>query len=253
MILSGHQPAYLPWLGLFHKMTLADAFCIVDDVTYSKDFINRNAVKTARGRLWLTVPVDAHGTKRICDVRIVGSSWRRKHVRTIVSSYSKAPYFGTYAPEILSVIAKPHAFLSEFTNELLRLLTQLLGFGVNFIVASDYDFAGRKSEYVLNVCSRLGASAYVFGSHGRQYVNEQILRAGGVEPIFQEYRHPVYRQRYGAFVPRLSVIDLLFNEGPRSLGILLRDNQPAHLAASGDAVIFQSTACMGNGVCSPDN
>ncbi len=235
MILSGHQPAYLPWLGLFHKMTLADEFFIVDTVAYSKDFINRNLVKTAQGPLWLTVPVDTHGAKRICDVRIVGNGWRRKHVRTIGTSYSKAPYFDAFAPEILRVIAKPHGFLSELTNELLLLLTHQLGLDVKFIVASDYDFAGRKSEYVLNVCRGLGASAYVFGSHGRHYVDEQMLRAGGVQAIFQEYRHPVYRQRYGAFVPRLSIIDLLFNEGPRSLEILLRGNQTSPFAAAGEA------------------
>ena len=42
--------------------------------------------------------------------------------------------------------------------------------------------------------------------------------------IFQEYQHPLYTQLYNAFIPNLSVIDLLFNEGPDSLEIILSGN-----------------------------
>lgn len=225
MILSGHQPAYLPWLGLFHKMTLADAFCVLDTVNYSKDFINRNLIKTARGPLWLSVPVDAHGAKRICDVRIADGIWHRKHLKSIEYAYSRAPFFADYAPDVMKLIAKPYGFLCDLTNEMTRLLAGMLGLNVRFFCASDYEFAGRKTEYVVNMCRRLGAQAYVFGSQGREYVDEEALRAAGVEAFFQDYRHPLYRQLHGAFVPRLSIIDLLFNEGPRSLEILLRGNQ----------------------------
>ena len=106
-----------------------------------------------------------------------------------------------------------------------RLLAGMLGLNVRFFSASDYEFDGRKTEYVVDMCRRLGAWGYVFGSQGREYVDEEALRAAGIEAFFQEYRHPVYQQLHGAFVPRLSIIDLLFNEGPRSLEILLRENQ----------------------------
>ena len=99
-----------PWLGLFHKMTLADAFCVLDTVDYSKDFINRNLIKTARGPLWLSVPVDAHGAKRICDVRIADGIWRRKHLKSIEYAYSRAPFFADYAPDVMKLIAKPYGF-----------------------------------------------------------------------------------------------------------------------------------------------
>jgi len=164
MILSGHQPAYLPWLGQFHKMAISDAFCILDTFAYSKDFVNRNRVKTAQGSCWLSVPVDAHGAKRICDVRIASDSWRRKHMLTIQHAYAKAEYFESYAPAIFDVIAKRHRFLADLTNDLVRLLARALGLDVNFLVASDYDFAGGKSEYVVDMCRKAGASYYVFGA-----------------------------------------------------------------------------------------
>jgi hypothetical protein len=42
----------------------------------------------------------------------------------------------------------------------------------------------------------------------------------GIKVLFQEYHHPVYEQKFGAFEPFMSVLDLLFNHGPESLGIL---------------------------------
>ena len=58
MILTAHQPVYLPWLGLFHKIALSDAFVWFDDVQYQKrDWNNRNKIKTNSGPAWLTVPV----------------------------------------------------------------------------------------------------------------------------------------------------------------------------------------------------
>ena len=62
IILSAHQPVYLPWLGLFHKIALADIFCVFDIVQYQrKDFNNRNKIKTSAGPICLTVPVKSSG------------------------------------------------------------------------------------------------------------------------------------------------------------------------------------------------
>lgn len=221
MILSAHQPAYLPWLGYFEKMAKSDAFCLLDTAQFSKgDFINRNRIKTRTGVIWLTVPVHSVGTHRICDVRISGGSWRNKHVNSIRHAYRNTPFYQNYAPELCRVLTARHSYLSELTNTLVRLISGWLGLEKRLIVASDYDFAGKKSEYILEICRRLGASSFLFGTQGRTYCDLQVFAAAGIEVRFQDYAHPVYRQRYGAFVPRLSIIDLLFNEGPRSLEIL---------------------------------
>ena len=87
MILTAHQPVYLPWLGLFHKIALADAFCYFDNVQYQiKDFNGRNKIKTINGPIWLTVPVKSKGyrDKKINDIEIDNSQdWSKKHWKTM--------------------------------------------------------------------------------------------------------------------------------------------------------------------------
>ena len=57
-ILTAHQPVYMPWLGLFHKIAISDTFVWFDDVQYqSKEWDNRNKIKTSHGPLWISIPV----------------------------------------------------------------------------------------------------------------------------------------------------------------------------------------------------
>ena len=74
------------------------------------------------------------------------------------------------------------------------------------------------------MCKKLRADKYIFGAQGRNYADVQKFIEFGVEPYFQDYRHPEYKQLYGEFLPYLSVVDLILNEGPNSLSIILSGN-----------------------------
>ena len=99
-ILTAHQPVYLPWLGMMHKISLADAFVYFDDVQYQKkDWNNRNKIKTAHSDIWLTVPVLSknHFQLKLTDVLINNEvPWRKKHFKSISLAYKKARYFEKY-------------------------------------------------------------------------------------------------------------------------------------------------------------
>jgi len=216
-------------LGFFHKAALSDTLCVVDAAAYSRyDFINRNRIKTADGPLWLTVPVHVLGPqRRIRDLRIAGTSWQRKHVAAIRQSYGKSPYFNQYAIELESLLLKKRAFLCDLNNDLLRFFLRILAIPVKMVASSDYHLTGKGSEFVLDMCRKLGAATFIFGSHGRDYADVAAFRGAGVEVVFQEYHHPVYPQLHGEFLPGLSVIDLVFNAGPRSLEIIFSGNLTA--------------------------
>lgn len=228
MILTAHQPVYLPWLGLFHKLALADLFCYFDIAQYqTKGFNNRNKIKTHNGEIWLSVPVESknHFEKSVGEVRIVQNGWQRKHFKSIQLAYQKAPYFSDYVSGLEVLLVKQgFETLSALNLEMLRYLMKCLAIDTPIVKASDYVFKGAKSDLVLDMCVQLKADVYIFGGQGRDYADVVKFRDYGIEPVFQSYHHPVYRQLHGEFLSYMSVIDLLFNEGPRSREILLGGN-----------------------------
>jgi len=228
VVLTAHQPLYLPWLGFFHKVAMSDTFCLWDDVQFApNDFMHRNKIKTATGETWLTVPILMHGhrEKMILDMHIDNTQvWGRKHWKSIYFNYKNAPYFESYCNFFEGVYDKKWDTIADLDEYLLRYLLKELGMSVKFLKASELAFEGKKSDRVLDMCVKLGASAYIFGQMGRDYANMADFEAKGIKVYFQEYKHPAYAQLYGEFISHLSVIDLLFNHGEKSYGLLMRDN-----------------------------
>ena len=228
MILTAHQPVYMPWLGLFHKISLADQYCIFDIAQYqTRDYNNRNQIKTQSGPLWLSVPVESkdHFNKRLCDIKIAGGGWEKKHFKSISLAYRKAPYFERYIYEIEKILTPGrYQFLTDLNRDILVYFLKCLEINVPIVKASDYSFKGSKSDLVLDMCAALKAKTYLFGANGKDYADVGSFHKKGIEVFFQDYQHPVYRQLHGEFTPYLSTLDLLFNEGPESKRILMEGN-----------------------------
>ena len=228
MILTAHQPVYLPWLGLFHKIALAETFVYFDQVQYlPKDWMNRNKIRTKSGSIWLTVPVLRKGYRdlKTSEIEINNSiDWQKKHLRSISLNYKKSPYFENYIPFFEDVYSRKWKFLGELNEYMLKWFLDELGIKVNFLNANDFKFQGEKSSLILNMCKELNASTYIFGTLGKDYANVHEFEKNNVKLIFQDYNHPKYSQLYSEFVSHLSVIDLLFNHGPKSLEIILSNN-----------------------------
>lgn len=227
MILTAHQPAYLPWCGLLHKIALADAFVVFDGVQYErKGFSNRNTIKTRSGPLMLSVPVESKGhfEKRLCDVKIVPGPWARKHLRSIGLAYQHAPYFERYFDSLSCILCKQWESLAGLNRALLDWFLKQFEIKVPIVTASEQDFRGQKSELVLDMCCKMGVKTYIFGAQGRGYADVAAFEAAGVRAVFQEYRQAEYPQLHGTFVPNLSALDLLMNCGLDSRQILMRGN-----------------------------
>lgn len=225
MILTAHQPPFLPWLGFFAKVAQADLFCYFDAVQYERrGWTNRNYIKTQAGPLMLSVPVEskAHFDKRICDVEIVSGNWTRKHMRSIELAYRKAPFFEQHFAGVGAILDmySEGGLLAELNMDLCRYFFRALGMQVRTVKASDYDFQGEKSALVLDMCRKLGAGRYIFGALGADYADHAAFAGAGVEVEFQAYEHPVYAQLHGQFEPKMAVLDLLMNCGPYSAGYL---------------------------------
>jgi hypothetical protein len=227
MILTAHQPSYLPWLGLINKIMKADLFCYFDCVQYQKkEYDNRNSIKTNSGILKLSVPVESknHLTKKINEIRIINKGWNKKHIKSIKLAYQKSKYFDNYFPELENILKNKHDKLTDLNFKILKFLLKSFKITTPVVLASDYNFEGSKSSLVLDMCKKLKAKEYIFGGEGKNYANVKEFTKNNIKLHFQVFNHPIYNQLYGKFVPNLSSIDLLFNEGSNSSKILSKAN-----------------------------
>lgn len=242
MILSGHQPEYLPYLGFFYKIAKADKFVLVDHVQYlEKSFQNCNRVRTAPGAngfTWLTVPVISRGRRyqKINEVEIDNSTdWRGKHWKTIYLNYKKAPFFSEHEDFFENLYLKKWDKLVDLTETIIYYLVKQLGIKTPLVKSSDYDFKEKKNDLLIEMCRQFKADTYLSGSGVRNYADEgkaeketvkksyvelEKFKTSGLKHIFSDFKHPVYPQKFKPFIPNLSAVDLLFNCGPESLKII---------------------------------
>ncbi|MCL4818316.1 MAG: WbqC family protein [Vicinamibacteria bacterium] len=221
MILSINQPAWLPWPGYFHRVARSDLHVVLDHVQFEKDsFVNRNRVRTAGGTAWLTVPVRTAGRFGVAiDALEIADDgrWARKQWDTLRFAYARAPHFAAHAPFFEQVFARPWPRLLDLLLHVNGYLSEALGVRTPLRRSSELRPQGRKSELVLELCRGLGATTYLSGPLGRDYLELGTFRSAGIAVEFDDYAPPVYPQcQPGPFAPGLSVVDLLFNCGPEA-------------------------------------
>lgn len=225
MIVSIHQPAYLPWLGYFERIALSDLHIVLDHVQFEKNsFINRNRILGSQGAQWVTLPVRSKGRfgdLPINAVELDGTQhWAAKHWQSIKSCYGRAPHFAAEEGYWRDVYARPWTGLSGLVRETTDHQLRALGITTPVKYSSQMAVEGAKAELVLNLCRACGATTYLSGPLGRDYLDERPFLEAGIRVEYHDYRHPEYRQVFPGFTPFLAAVDLLFNHGPESARIL---------------------------------
>jgi len=214
------QPSYLPWIGFFEQVDRVDDFVYYDDVQYTKnDWRNRNKIKDQNGTMWLSVPVKFHLGDLIKDVLIDNSKpWKRKHINALKSNYSKSLYFGEVFPLIENILNKNHDKLLLLNIDLITMVLEYLSITTRMHLSSTLNISGNKNNRLINICNHFNASFYYSGEAAKSYLDEELFEAKGIEIGLQSFVHKHYVQQYsGDFIPYLSIIDLLFNQGKNSL------------------------------------
>ena len=222
MIASAHQPQYLPYLGHFDKIDRSDLFVLMDNVQYKKnDWQNRNRIKTAGGWQWLTVPVLYKFPEKINQVRINHrEKWSRKHLQALISNYSKAQFFKDHIEFWEEFYSREWEMLTDVNIEAVRYLSRVLGIQTETVIGSQMDLGDDQTGRLVDMCLQLGADTYLAGAGAVDYMDVGKFEEAGIEVIFQDFRHPQYRQLFGEFEPYMSAVDLIFNCGDKSLDII---------------------------------
>ncbi|HLP61300.1 MAG TPA: WbqC family protein [Candidatus Deferrimicrobium sp.] len=224
-IVAIHQPNFMPWLGFFYKWSKADLMVFLDDVAFTKgSYINRTRIRDAANEQWLTIPVHQKGrlNQPIAETGIKNDlPWRDSVLGKLRSCYGKARYFKNYFLGFEAVIMKEHLLLAGLNIELLQWLAGLLEIKTPWVLSSSLEgVSGKATDRLVSICRQLGASAYLSGFGGQKYQEEEEFKKHHIELAVYDFQHPVYPQRGEEFIPGLSIIDLLFNCGTESGGLL---------------------------------
>jgi len=179
MIVSIHQPEHFPYVGYFQKMEAVDLFIILDDVKFRKNYFqNRNRfLNTSGDEEWFTVPVQKKCiSKNINEVLVSPDHrWRKKLIKQLEMNFKKD----------LSDVYVGDSLLDINMNSI-KYARHQLGIETPMVLSSQLDVGGRQSEKLSNLCRAVGATTYVSGPFGKDYLDTSLFQEEDIKIDFFE-------------------------------------------------------------------
>ena len=198
-LLSSTYFGPIQWYQKLHRMP-----CIIEqhDHFVKQTYRNRCVIATANGTQTLTVPIERYyGTKcPMRDIRISDhGNWRHLHWNALVSAYGETPFFEFYADDLRPFFEKRHTFLFDLNLDIMHTMCQLLDVRPQVTLSDQYIVLPSEDDAVVDF--------------------REAIRPKHPLPDADFNPTPYYQvraQRHG-FLPNLSILDLLFNEGPEGI------------------------------------
>ena len=222
MIVSIHQPNYLPWMGLIHKIIESDVFVVLDDVQFvrGKNFVTRSQIKTSGGPKWISIPVhNKNDFLPINQIKINNDiPWKDEHWNKIIQNYNKAKFFSDYDILLKNSIYQKWENISEMNTALIQQILKILKIETRIQFSSELNTRGVGLEKIVSIIKEVNGDEYLSGEGigSLRYIqgNERVFEENKIKLTFQKFIHPEYFQLYGEFIPKLSILDVIFNIGP---------------------------------------
>ena len=216
------QPFYLFLRKHFHQVQRADVYFYMDDTQFVKNgHMNRNRIKGPNGYIWLTVPIlqkDRFG-QTLNQVEINNTeNWRKKHWKTILQNYKRAPFFEKYSGFFEDVYTKEWNLLIDLNIYLIEQITSFLGIqNTKFKKLSELGIENRNpTQRLIEICENAGATRYIIGNRAKDYMDGSLWKKTKVILEYFEPEYPPYPQLWGDFLDNCAIIDILFNCGPEA-------------------------------------
>lgn len=226
MIVAIHQPNYIPWLGYFAKMALADIFVFLDDAQFSRgSYTNRVQIARAGQPAWLTIPVVHKLGTPICHTLPAKPDWPRAHLDTLKQSYRTAAHFAEIWTYLEAILRGVEGTLGHTNATIVAGLAKGLGLQPNFMQSSalpfppDLDADERLARIVSNLAP---GGTYLSGAGGAKYQADSTFAAHGVKLAYSAFNPETYDRGGENFIPGLSIVDALFHLGWAETAKLIR-------------------------------
>lgn len=215
MIISIHQPDFIPWTGFFDKIKRSNKFYFLDDVQFARrGWTNRDKIIINSSQDWLTVPVIKKGSfnQLIRDVKIDSSlDWKKKHLNTIKFNYKKTLNFPIFYDLLEEIYVKKFEFLIDFNLELISLILKILEINTQLFYSSDLNLKNQNSDKILSIVLKSKSKSYLTGTPSLDYLDLNSFKKNNINVIIHDFNVKEYQENYENFKKELSVVDYIFN------------------------------------------
>ncbi len=205
------HPTYFPNIAIFAVIIRNKVIWEIEDNYQKQTYRNRCYISTDQGKHMLTIPIKhvggKEGRQKYKEVQLDNSySWQRQHWRTLQTAYRTSPFFEYYEDDIAPLFEKEHFFLLDFNLKTIETICSCL----QIEMPSEKTLTYQKSIETQNPkANTVDARFLVNAKKEIRFVQETYIQ--------------VFGSRHG-FIENLSVLDLLFNEGPHTIPFLQNQN-----------------------------
>lgn len=217
MICSIHQPDFLPYLGYFYKMSQSDVFVFLNDAQYSKgDHHEYNEIVKPDGtRVSIKVPIQYHFPCPMTEVKIKGQEWLLKLIDQIEKCYPETRGIERDTVyRLIRTITKTATSLAAMNLVINTVIARWFGINCTIHSSSTLGITTKSNQRLIDICKAVGADTYLSGTGARAYLDEDMFRRNRIDVVYSDYEPVPYPQQVkGEFVPNLSVIDFIMNNG----------------------------------------
>lgn len=210
------QPYFLPYIGYYQLIGAVDLFILYDNIKYTKKgWINRNRMLLNGADVTFSIPLKSGSDALDVRDRQVAASFDRDGLlNRFRGAYHRAPEFERTFPLLERIVRHEEANLFGFIRHAIIASCAHLGLTTEMRSSSEVpiDHSLRNQEKVLALCAAVGADTYLNPMGGTELYARDAFRRRGIELQFLRPGPFEYRQFGAAFVPWLSIVDvLMFN------------------------------------------
>lgn len=235
-----NQPTFIPWGGFFARLMHSDKMILLDDTLLSTGFtyVNRNRIKGPTGEVWISVPVKRKGRGRqnIKDLELYEKEkWAKDFLLTLRHFYVKSIYFPHIYKRIQEAVGIQDKNFLEMVLQLLQILKEEFRIDKDFALQSEIGISGKGTQLLVSLAKELKATEVILPAFSDRAIECERFKMENIKVLFLRYDPPQYPQFWGAFIRKLSALDLLLCMGSDGKQILRKGSFIYDLKATNKA------------------
>ena len=228
MIVSIHQPNFLPWMGFFDKLNKSDHFVFLTTSMRSKSdkYLTRTTILNDSASRYLSIPL---GTTQVPINQLlmpVNDHWKTKALNIIYDSYHSCNYYEDVISNIEELLMNESKYFSDYSINIINYLIRKLN--IDTLVHVDTDFNkdfGSSNERNIAICKEMNAEIYFSGAGASTYNDLSLYKNNNITLVYQNYLQPKYSQKSSKIISGLSILDVIFNCGYEETERMIKNNE----------------------------